>query len=162
MVQWFNARWDISVEFGEVRPRETFFTHSPVYLDWEINSLMSDWFGHHAKWAKPNVHPITNAIVRAIPMDKTGAHSVSVVVSSHISAEANAVTTAALARSLLLANAVTLRSFTSRPDASAMRVRARSRSNDLYNCTTTSHRGTLIMVVNTVASSNDLGRNEAE
>ena len=32
MVQGFNDRWDISVEFGDVRPRETFFTHSPVYL----------------------------------------------------------------------------------------------------------------------------------
>ena len=32
VVQRFSDRWEISVEFGDVRPRERIFTHSPVYL----------------------------------------------------------------------------------------------------------------------------------
>ena len=32
VVERFRDRWEISVEFGDVRPRETVFTHSPIYL----------------------------------------------------------------------------------------------------------------------------------
>ena len=32
VVQRFRDRWEISVDFGDVRPRETVFTHSPIYL----------------------------------------------------------------------------------------------------------------------------------
>ena len=32
VVQRFQDRWEISVDFGDVRPRETVFTHSPIYL----------------------------------------------------------------------------------------------------------------------------------
>ena len=31
-VKRFRDRWEISVDFGDVRPRETVFTHSPIYL----------------------------------------------------------------------------------------------------------------------------------
>ena len=32
VVQRFRDRWEISVDFGDVRPWETVFTHSPIYL----------------------------------------------------------------------------------------------------------------------------------
>ena len=32
VVQRFRDRWEISIDFGDVRPRETVFTHSPIYL----------------------------------------------------------------------------------------------------------------------------------
>ena len=31
-VQRVRDRWEISVDFGDIRPRETFFTHSPIWL----------------------------------------------------------------------------------------------------------------------------------
>ena len=44
MVQRFSDRWEISVEFGDVRPRETIFTHSPVYL-WSAFSAAVELHG---------------------------------------------------------------------------------------------------------------------
>ena len=44
VVQRFSDRWEISVEFGDVRPRETIFTHSPVYL-WSAFSAAVELHG---------------------------------------------------------------------------------------------------------------------
>ena len=46
-VQRFRDRWEISVDFGDIRPRETVFTHSPIWLaaaDSSVVELRGDLF----------------------------------------------------------------------------------------------------------------------
>ena len=40
VVQRFRDRWEISVDFGDVRPRETVFTHSPIYLHSAVSAAV--------------------------------------------------------------------------------------------------------------------------
>ena len=39
-VQRFLDRWEISVDFGDIRPRETVFTHSPIWLGAAVSSVV--------------------------------------------------------------------------------------------------------------------------
>ena len=39
-VQRVRDRWEISVDFGDIRPRETVFTHSPIWLAAAVSSVV--------------------------------------------------------------------------------------------------------------------------